>query len=311
MGKTAVLFPGQGSQYVGMGKALYDEFAFAREIFELAEDITKKPIKQLCFEGPMETLTETANLQPALTAVIISAMTALTREGFTPDYAAGHSVSEYSALWNRSVITAEDALKLVSLRGDLMDRDAKAKPGAMSAILGLEYDQVKELVESAKAQGVCGIANYNSATQIVISGETDPVAAASKLAKERGGKAIPLKVNGAWHSSLMDDATRDFRQALEPVPFNAPIGPILFNVTGAREDDPARIKQIMSGQINSPVLWYEIMKNMLDDGVDVFVEVGPKQVLQGLLKKMAPKEAAPQIYGVEDVATLNAFLQRA
>ena len=310
MAKTALLFPGQGSQYVGMGSAFYKDFPFAREVFDMAEEITRKPIKKLCFEGPLEELTVTANLQPAVTAVNMCASIALSREGIIPDYAAGHSVGEYSAFYSMGVLNDEDTFKLVNARGDLMDREANAHPGSMSALVGLDYDQVAGIVESVRGKGICSIANYNSPTQIVISGEKEPVEAAGVLAEAQGARAVPLPVSGAWHSELIVKARDDFKSFLDQAVFNAPKGTILLNVTGESEKDPGAIKEIMMGQICAPVQWCTIIQNMLDEGVEIFIEAGPRKVLTGLLRKIAPKGSPHKVFSVEDIDTLEKCLNK-
>lgn len=310
MAKTAFLFPGQGSQYVGMGAAFYKDFPFAREVFDAAEKITGKPIKRLCFEGPLEELTLTGNLQPSITTVNICATMALAENGITADYAAGHSLGEYSALYAMGVLSVEDTLKLVNARGDLMDREANAHPGAMAALIGLDYGQVEAIVKDVQDKGVCAIANYNSPTQIVISGEKGPVQAASELASDQGARAVPLPVSGAWHSQLMIKARDDFKSFLDQAVFNAPKGNILLNATGESEKDPAAMKEVMKGQICAPVQWCTIVQKLLDEPVDVFIEAGPGKVLQGLLRKIAPKGSPHKAFSVEDGETLEKFLNK-
>jgi [acyl-carrier-protein] S-malonyltransferase len=301
--KVAVVFPGQGSQYVGMGKALYDASQDAREVFALAEDASGLPIQRLCFEGPMDELTQTVNLQPAMVAVDLAVWRALKAAGISPTAVAGHSLGEYPALAAAGVISEADCLKLVSLRGKLMDRDANANPGAMAAVMGKTPEEVAEIC--AQAGGVVQPANYNANAQTVITGLSDDVAAAGKLAKEAGAKVIPLKVSGAWHSPLMQKAGEDMRAALAEVSFAQAICPHLPNTTGRPTQDAAEIKSELMNQLTSPVRWVQSVEAMLAMGVEAFIEAGPKNVLAGLIKKTAP---SVKVYNVEDPQSLAAAM---
>lgn len=306
--KIAFLFPGQGSQSIGMGHDIMDKFSEAKKIFELVDDICQKPISKLCFEGPLDELTLTVNLQPAITAVNLACLTALHESGINASISGGHSLGEYSALTSAGIITDEDALKLVKKRGELMHRESLSNPGVMAAVLGMGIDTLGEIVTRASESGVLAIANHNTAEQIVITGEKEPLSYAVNLIKETGGKAIPLKVSGAWHCSLMENAVSEFRQFMDTIPFSKPETTVLFNVTAESEGDPETIKDIMAQHLTSPVKWYEIILNMLESEVDIFVEVGPKKVLTGLLNKIIPRDSEAKVYNVEDTKSLNRFL---
>jgi len=307
-GKVAFLFPGQGSQIVGMGKDLYEEFPAVRELFQKTDDICGKKISSLCFEGPMEELTITENLQPAIAAVSLACLYVLREANARPAVCAGHSLGEYAALRSADVLTDEDTLKLVSKRGELMQREAEANPGAMVAVMGMGIEEVSALVEEASQEGAIAIANHNTAEQIVITGTREALAKASALVKEKGKKAIPLKVSGAWHSPLMQGAIKEFRDYMEMIPFAPPQSTVLFNATAEEEDDPNAIKDLMVKQLVSPVRWYDIITKMISDGVRHFVEVGPKTVLIGLVKKIAPKGRDIQYWPTGDLKGLEAFL---
>lgn len=300
MPKIAFLFPGQGSQYIGMGKELIDKYPETKQIFDQTDDICKKPISKFCFEGPMEELTLSENLQPAITAVSLACLYVLNNSGISADVSAGHSLGEYSALVSAGVLQIPDAIRLVKIRGELMHRESLKKPGAMAAIIGLDINKVQEIVEEARDHGVLAVANYNTKDQIVITGEHKPLNKAIKLAKEKKAKAIPLKVSGAWHSELMKDAVEEFRRFMDKIPFSTPKSKVIFNATAQEEKDPNAIKDIMAKQLISPVRWYETILKMLDEGVDTFVEVGPKRVLTGLVKKIIPKDSSVAIYNVEN-----------
>jgi len=305
----AFLFPGQGSQFVGMGKDLKDRFPAAKEIFEQVDEICRKPISKLCFEGPMDELTITENLQPAVTAVNLACLEALRASGVTPIVSAGHSLGEYAALVSAGVISSYDALRLVQKRGELMHRESLANPGDMVAVIGMDIKGIQEIIREVKDEGVLAIANHNTAEQIVITGEKKPVFRAAELAKERTGRAISLKVSGAWHCDLMKGAVPDFRRFLEDIPFAEPQLTMLFNATAKKETDPAKIKEIMAKQLVSPVKWHYIMLTMLKAGVNTYVEVGPKNVLAGLLKKTVPADKNISIHNVQDVESLEKFLK--
>ncbi|OGP97022.1 MAG: [acyl-carrier-protein] S-malonyltransferase [Deltaproteobacteria bacterium RBG_19FT_COMBO_46_9] len=306
--KIAFLFPGQGSQYAGMGRELADRFPEAGEIFKQVDDICERPISRLCYEGPMEELTLTVNLQPAVTAVNLACLAVLNKAGVSGSVSAGHSLGEYSALTSAGVITSYDALRLVKKRGELMHREAMANPGAMAAVVGMEIEKITDIVASSVNKGVIAVANHNSAQQIVISGEKEALSYAVDLVKREGAKAIPLQVSGAWHCSLMKNAVKDFRQFMQEISFERPKTAILFNATARVEDDPEEIKDIMARQLISPVKWYDIILEMMRDGVGIFVEVGPKKVLTGLLNKIIPKEGNLKVYNVEDLRSLDVFL---
>ena len=310
MKKVAFIFPGQGSQKVGMGQDLAASDDDAAKIFSMADQVTGLPVSRLCFEGPMAELTRTVNLQPAVTAVNLAFLTAVEKAGLRPQVCAGHSLGEYSALCAAGVVTKEDCLRLVFKRGELMHREATRHQGAMSAVVGLPMDQVAAIVEKSAPTGIVAVANHNSAEQIVITGEPEAVSAAGKAAADLGAKAIPLKVSGAWHSPLIKGAEADFEAFLEQIDFNAPQCEVIHNVTAEPEPDPLRVKALMARQLCSPVRWYDAMLKMMENQIDVYVEIGPGRVLTGLLKKIMPAaDSKARVYNVYDSKTLEAFIQ--
>ncbi len=308
MSQIAFIFPGQGSQYVGMGRDLYDTTPAARELFDLAETTTGLPLKRLCFEGPMEELTETVNLQPAVTVVNLCLQQALAAAGVTPRAVCGHSLGEYSALFAAGVLSAADTLAAVRQRGRLMQREAEKYPGAMAAVIGLTPEKLTGLVHPLTKEGPIALANFNTREQTVISGAPELVAKAGNLAKAEGARVVPLKVSGAWHSPLMTGATADFTAALEQLTFKAPQLPIYLNATAAPEANPELLRQLMSGQLTSPVRWAELILNLKAAGVDTWVEVGPKNVLTGLVRKILPEEPKESCFNVENREGLEKFL---
>jgi [acyl-carrier-protein] S-malonyltransferase len=308
--KIAYLFPGQGSQYIGMGRDLVGSFQTAKEIFQQVDDLCGRSISRLCFEGPMEELTLTENLQPAVTAVNLACLSALKTSGVEPHVSAGHSLGEYAALVSAGVVGTDDAVRLVQKRGQLMHRESLTHPGTMAAVIGLSLETVQGIVEASRRDKILSVANHNTAEQIVLTGQQEAVSRAVQAAKREGAKAIPLKVSGAWHCLLMEGAVGEFREFIGEIPFSPPTSGMLFNATGGSVTEPESIKEIMSRQLISPVKWYDIVQRMVSEGVRTFVEVGPKKVLTGLVRKIVPPDEQMRLFQVEDTGSLNEFLAR-
>ena len=307
MKKIAFLFPGQGSQRVGMGLEFYQEFDIVREIFDMAEELVKINFSKLCFKGPMEDLTATVNLQPALTTINLSTLAVIQKEGIRADVTAGHSLGEYSALCAAAVLSKEDTIRSIMKRGELMHREATRQEGAMSAIIGLSIEAVEDIVTEAGSDGIVSVANHNTKEQVVITGVPAAVQKASALAVSQNGRSIPLKVSGAWHSALIQGAENDFKHFLESIPFNTPHLPVLHNVTANSTNDPLEIRSLMVTQLCHPVKWYDTMGRLMNEEIEIFVEVGPGNVLAGLLKKTIPEEYPHQVFRVNNMKTLEMF----
>lgn len=284
--KKAYVFPGQGAQFVGMGKDLYDNNPRAKELFEKANEILGFRITDLMFEGTEEDLKQTKVTQPAIFLHSVILADSLGEE-FRPDMVAGHSLGEFSALVAAGALSFEEGLKLVATRAKAMQEACELQPSTMAAVLGLPDEKVEEVC--AAVDGVVAPANYNCDGQLVISGAVEAVNDACVKLKEAGAKrALPLKVGGAFHSPLMQPAQEKLADAIERAVFNEPICPIYQNVDGEPHTKPEEIKANLIKQLTSPVRWTQDVKSMIRDGATEFIELGPGKVLQGLVKKIDP-----------------------
>lgn len=286
---TAYIFPGQGSQFPGMGKDLYDSSDLARSMFEKANELLGFRITDILFTGTAEELKETKVTQPAI--FLHSVIQAACMENFHPDMVAGHSLGEFSALVANQTLTFEDALLLVSKRALAMQKACEAQPSTMAAVLGLADDIVEKIC--SETPGVVVAANYNCPGQLVISGEVEAVNLACENLKAAGAKrALLLPVGGAFHSPLMEPARQELAAAIHATPFSQPICPVYQNVVAAAVTDPEQIKNNLIDQLTAPVRWTQSVQQMVADGATTFIEVGPGKVLQGLVKKIAPDAEA-------------------
>ena len=288
MTRFAVVFPGQGSQKVGMGREFFDGTETGRELFEQADAILGFPLSQLCFEGPQETLTRTENAQPAIFTVSVIAWRLLEARGMRPAAGAGHSLGEYSALTGAGVMSFEDGLRTVRRRGELMAEIGDRVAGAMAAVLNVPPDAVAEMCAEASDAGRVEVANYNSPEQTVISGEVAAVERAMALARERGARAVRLAVAAPFHSSLMAPLAEEMGRILAAVPMEAPRFPVVANVTASYVRTPDEVREALTRQVAGSVRWTDSIRRLAEDGIQGTVECGPGRVLTGMTGKIVP-----------------------
>ncbi|KAA3613964.1 MAG: [acyl-carrier-protein] S-malonyltransferase [Calditrichaeota bacterium] len=303
----AFLYPGQASQYVGMLKDLVETYPVAAEMVEQADEILDFDLKNICFNGPEDKLKQTYITQPAIFVHSCVATRLLADSGIKPDFVAGHSLGEYSSLVAAGAIEFLDALKLVKIRGDAMQKAGEIQPGTMAAIIGMDDENVAKLCAAASDAGIVTPANFNSPGQIVISGSLEGIAKAVEIAAEFGAKrAVPLVVGGAFHSPLMESAGQSLKEAIHTSSFKNAHVPVYSNVKAEPVQDAEEIKELLEQQLTSPVLWSQSMENMVRDGAETFYEVGPQRVLAGLLRRIDRKKRVKGVDTVEDLNNLSA-----
>ncbi|MGV7116149.1 ACP S-malonyltransferase [Paenibacillus kyungheensis] len=307
MGKIAFVFPGQGAQKVGMAKDVHDALPQAAQLFKTADQTLGFSISELAFEGPEEQLKQTANTQPALLTASIALLEALKSKNITPDYVAGHSLGEYSALVAANALDFEEAVAIVRARGQFMEQAVPSGQGAMAAVLGAEREPLAALCAEISATGhAVELANVNCPGQIVVSGSVEGVNAVSARVKEIGGKrAIMLEVSGPFHSSLMKSAADQLSERLQSVSFRDATVPVVANVTATTVTTASDIQALLVEQVYSPVLWEDSVRFLINEGVDTFIEIGPGNVLTGLIKKIDKNVRLINISSLESIEALQ------
>lgn len=301
--KVACIFPGQGAQYMGMGKEIADNYKEAMDIFDKASDILGIDMKKLCFEGDEEELKKTENTQPSILTTSVALFEVLKLHGVEPTMAAGLSLGEYSALVTSNAISFEDAVAVVKKRGKFMQEAVPVGEGTMAAVMGIDRTKITHCLKMASGYGVVEAANYNCPGQVVIAGHTRAIEVACNLLKERGAKRVKvLPVSAPFHSSLLKSAGQRLSEELDKIKFNDMKIPVISNVNAQIIKDKYEIKKLLVEQVSSSVLWEDSIKNMISQGVDTFIEVGPGKSLSAFVKKI---DKNVSIYNVEDLESLN------